>query len=103
LAFDWSVAARLKRTMSLTSWPINPWSRIWNLLAKTSIRGSAYTAHLGRLLEGASLSIHDRVQGALLPAAAVIARLVRESTTMARSNDLGVLFYPRHDLRERYR
>jgi hypothetical protein len=24
LALDWPVAARLKRTMSLTSWPINP-------------------------------------------------------------------------------
>jgi hypothetical protein len=34
LAFDWPVAARLKPTMSLTSWPINPWSRIWNLLTK---------------------------------------------------------------------
>jgi hypothetical protein len=36
LAFDWPVAARLKPTMSLTSWPINPWSRIWNLLTKPS-------------------------------------------------------------------
>jgi hypothetical protein len=36
LAFDWPVAARLKPTMSFTSWPINPWSRIWNLLTKPS-------------------------------------------------------------------
>ena len=28
LAFDWPVAARLKPSMSLTSWLINPWSRI---------------------------------------------------------------------------
>jgi hypothetical protein len=36
LAFDWPVATRLKPTMSLTTWPINPWSRIWNLLTKPS-------------------------------------------------------------------
>ena len=36
LAFDWPVAARLKPTMPLTSWPINPSSRIWNLLTKPS-------------------------------------------------------------------
>ena len=57
LAFDWPVAARLKPSMSLTSWLINPWSRIaicsqshptarspWPMFANPRSRSSASRA-----------------------------------------------------------
>ena len=53
LAFDWHVAARLKRTMSFTSWSINPCHGFGICSPKPSNRARPGTAHARQLLQGA--------------------------------------------------
>jgi hypothetical protein len=60
LAFDWPVAARLKPTMWLASWPINPGHEFGMCSQSSRIERGLQLHTLADCPSSQALSIHDR-------------------------------------------